>query len=121
MFEFVDFITGVFAGAFVGILGAALCCAGRSDDMLRDALDLINRLRAEKEVLMRLIRGEWVDCEAVQNAMEIDFNAAWKIFDFSRTAEWNPEPLNGQKITTKFRLKTLTRETDNLNTEARDG
>lgn len=23
----------------------------------------------------------------------------------ARTAEWNPAPLNGQKITTKFRLK----------------
>ena len=29
------------------------------------------------------------------------------MFDFSRTAEWNPAPLNGQKITTKFRPKEI--------------
>lgn len=55
--------------------------------------------------LKSLVNGEWVDCKLVQEAMGIDFATGLKLFDFSRTAEWNPAPLNGQKITTKFRLK----------------
>lgn len=55
--------------------------------------------------LKNLVNGEWVDCEIVQEALGIDFSTGFKMFDFSRTAEWNPAPLNGQKITTKFRLK----------------
>ena len=55
--------------------------------------------------LKDLVNGEWVDCEIVQEALGIDFSTSLKMFDFSRTAEWNPAPLNGQKITTKFRLK----------------
>lgn len=57
-------------------------------------------------VLKDLINGEWVDCDKVQEALSIDFSTGLKMFDFSRTAEWNPYPLNGQKITIKFRLKT---------------
>lgn len=55
--------------------------------------------------LKSLINGEWVDCKLVQEALGIDFNTAFNMFDFCRTAEWNPAPLNGQKITTKFRMK----------------
>lgn len=55
--------------------------------------------------LKSLVNGEWVDCKLVQEASGIDFDTGLKMFDFSRTAEWNPAPLNGQKITTKFRLK----------------
>ena len=58
------------------------------------------------EVLKDLINGKWVDCDKVQEALSIDFSTGLKMFDFSRTAEWNPYPLNGQKITIKFRLKT---------------
>lgn len=61
--------------------------------------------KAENDALKQLIKGEWVDCDAVQKALGIDFATGMKMFDFSRTAEWNPKPLNGQKITTKFRLK----------------
>ena len=57
-------------------------------------------------ILKDLINGEWVDCDKVQEALSIDFSTGLKMFDFSRTAEWNPYPLNGQKITIKFRLKT---------------
>ena len=57
------------------------------------------------DALKKLVSGEWVECELVQEAMGIDFNTGFKMFDFGRTAEWNPAPLNGQKITTKFRLK----------------
>ena len=38
-------------------------------------------------------------------AMGIDFATGLRMFDFSRTAEWNAKPQNGQKVTTKFRLK----------------
>ena len=55
--------------------------------------------------LKSLINGEWVDCELVEEALDIDFATGLKMFNFSRTAEWNPAPLNGQKITTKFRMK----------------
>ena len=55
--------------------------------------------------LKSLINGEWVDCKLVEEAFGIDFATGLKMFAFSRTAEWNPAPLNGQKITTKFKLK----------------
>lgn len=55
--------------------------------------------------LKSLVNGEWVDCKLVEEALGIDFATGLKMFSFSRTAEWNPAPLNGQKITTKFRLK----------------
>ena len=55
--------------------------------------------------LKSLVNGEWVDCKLVEEALGIDFATGLKMFDFSRIAEWNPYPLNGQKITTKFKLK----------------
>lgn len=55
--------------------------------------------------LKSLVNGEWVDCKLIEESMGIDFATGLKMFSFSRTAEWNPAPLNGQKITTKFRLK----------------
>ena len=55
--------------------------------------------------LKSLVNGEWVDCKLVEEALDIDFATGLKMFDFSRTAEWNPAPLNGQKIITKFKLK----------------
>lgn len=57
------------------------------------------------DVLKRLLDGEWVDTEEVKQALGIDFATGCRLFDLSRTAKWNPPPLNGQKITTKFRLK----------------
>lgn len=65
----------------------------------------IKDLQAKNDTLKRLIAGEWVDTADVQRALGIDFGTGLKMFDFSRTAEWNPYPQNGQKITTKFRLK----------------
>jgi hypothetical protein len=59
----------------------------------------------KNDILKRLFEGEWVDCKDVEEALDIDFATGLKLFDFSRTAEWNPYPLNGQKITVKFRLK----------------
>lgn len=59
------------------------------------------------EALKKFINGEWVDTDIIQIILGIDFSTGLKMFDFSRTAKWNPAPLNGQKITTKFRLKTV--------------
>ncbi len=61
---------------------------------------------AEKVAILKdLINGEWVDCDKVQEALSIDFKTGMEMFEFSRTAEWNPPPLNGQRITIKFRLR----------------
>ena len=65
----------------------------------------IERLVQEKEALKQLLFGEWVDTDLIQSALNIDFSSGMAVFDFSRTAEWNPPPLNGQKIITKFKLK----------------
>ena len=66
----------------------------------------IERPKEEKEALKKLLFGEWVDCDLVQSALDIDFSAGLKLFDFSRTVEWNPPPLNGQRVITKFKLKS---------------
>ena len=69
-------------------------------------VEIVKEPETKNDVLKRLFNGEWVDCEDVQEALGIDFKTGLKMFDFSRTAEWNPYPLNGQKITIKFRLKS---------------
>ena len=56
------------------------------------------------DTLRRLINGEWVDCNEVQEALGISFSECMKKFEFGRTAKWNAAPLNGQCIITKFRL-----------------
>lgn len=56
-------------------------------------------------VLKKLLNGEWVNTEDVEKYFNISFADGMKLFEFSRTAEWNQLPLEGQKITTKFRLK----------------
>ena len=57
------------------------------------------------DTLQRLLNGEWVDTQDVEAALGITFREGLKRFEFSREASWNPWPLNGQRITTKFRLK----------------
>jgi hypothetical protein len=63
-----------------------------------------NRVKKENEVLRRLLNGEWVDTEAVQETLGITFQEGMRMFDFGRTVKWNKAPLNGQKVITKFRL-----------------
>lgn len=58
-----------------------------------------------EKVINELLKGEWVNTEDMEKYLNIGFSEGMKMFEFSRTAEWNPEPLNGQKITTEFRLK----------------
>ena len=80
-------------------------CVSCERDANNKGSETLNQLQEDNKVLKQLINGEWVDCDAVQRALGIDFGTGLKRFEFSRTAEWNPAPLNGQKITTKFRLK----------------
>jgi hypothetical protein len=56
------------------------------------------------ETLRKLINGQWVDTQAVQDALEIDFKEGMKLFDFGRQVAWNKPPRNGQFIVTKFRI-----------------
>lgn len=74
------------------------------------------------EALKKFINGEWVDTDIIQTILGIDFSTGLEMFDFSRTAEWNPAPLNGQKITTKFRLKTvlLTQKVEKLEADIKE-
>lgn len=78
-------------------------------DVAISALEEIQQYRElNKErgnVLKRLLNGEWVDTKDVEKYLNIDFSDGMKLFELSRTAEWNPPPLDGQKITTKFRLR----------------
>lgn len=65
------------------------------------------------KVIKCLDNGEWVNTSDVQQALGIDFADGLKRFDFSRTAEWwsvvgkteEERAYEGQKVTTKFRLK----------------
>lgn len=61
----------------------------------------INRI----STLTKLFNNEWVETQEVEKALGIDFATGIQLFKFSRTAEWNTAPLNGQKITTQFKLK----------------
>lgn len=70
----------------------------KSDKYLKYAIDMLN--------------GEYVDTDKIEKLLGINFSEGLKRFDFSRTVEWNSAPLNGQKITTKFKLKPTPAETE---------
>lgn len=59
----------------------------------------------EKAEMEKLCNGLWADTDVVCKVLHITFATGLKIFDFSRTAQWNAEPLQGQKITTLFKIK----------------
>ena len=61
-------------------------------------------IKKDRDVLRKLVTGEWVDCEAVQRALDITFSQGLKMFDFGRQVAWNKAPKNGQYVVTKFRL-----------------
>jgi hypothetical protein len=63
-----------------------------------------NQYKDQVETLRKLLHGEWVNTESVQEALDITFAEGLKMFDFGRVAKWSPAPMNGQKIITKFRL-----------------
>ena len=60
-------------------------------------------MQKQLEYAIAMLNGEWVDTDKIEKLLGIDFGEGLKCFDFSRTAEWNLAPLNGQKITTKFK------------------
>lgn len=72
-----------------------------------DAVDFHPVLETQDQInaIRDLFKGEWVDTDLVCKALNIDFSTGLKMFDFSRTARWCDPPLNGQIITTKFKLK----------------
>ena len=73
----------------------------------------IDKLNFKVYVMTRLLNGEWVETEDVCEALELSFTEAFKLFDFSRTAEWwsivgkteEERSRNGQCIKTEFRIK----------------
>jgi hypothetical protein len=74
------------------------------------------------ETLKKLLEGQWVDCKAVQDALDITFAEGLRMFEFGRIAKWCPAPMNGQKIITKFKLseKTILRLEDHALESAED-
>lgn len=90
------------------------------DDGVDDAIEIVKQVAAEyentshDENIRKLLSGEWVDCEKVQEALRMSFSECFCLLDFSRTAEWwsivgeteEERAIDGQKITTKFRLKS---------------
>lgn len=58
-----------------------------------------------ENILVAFNNGEWCDSQEVCRLLNITFKQGLQEFEFSRTAEWNKPPLNGQKIITKFRKK----------------
>lgn len=56
--------------------------------------------------IVDFFRGNWVDCGVVCKYFGISFSDGLKLFDFGRMAYSNPAPLNGQRVETKFRLKS---------------
>lgn len=59
---------------------------------------------ADTQILAAFNDGKWCDTQDICRLLNITFEEGLRKFEFSRTAEWNAAPLNGQKITTKFRL-----------------
>lgn len=59
----------------------------------------------DENILTAFNNGEWCDTRDICRLLNITFEEGLRKFEFSRTAEWNKAPLNGQKITTQFRIK----------------
>lgn len=60
-----------------------------------------------KNILDSFNDGEWCDSNEICRLLGITFEEGLRRFDFCRTAQWNSFPLNGQKITTQFRIKKV--------------
>ena len=75
----------------------------------------IEKLQEKLLTMTRLAKGEWVETEDVCNALDMTFTEAFKLFDFSRTADWwsvvgeteEERAREGQCIKTMFRVKGL--------------
>ena len=93
--------------------GGCSKCRGQDDDFIGcyfTASFLRDRgwqkPRTDIKYIRAFFNGEWVDTKIVQEMFNISFKDGMSLFAFSRTAEWNPAPQNGQNITTKFKLKS---------------
>ena len=64
-----------------------------------------NKEEEKINVLTKLFSGEWIETQRVEKVLNITFEEGMRIFDFKREVEWNPAPLNGQKISTYFKIK----------------
>lgn len=73
-------------------------------------IDEYRKLNFKCTVMKALLMGEWVKCEDVQEALNLTFDQCMRMFEFGRTASWNPAPLEGQKVTTKFMISEKTLE-----------
>lgn len=70
---------------------------------------------ADINILAAFNDGEWCDTQDICRLLNITFEEGFRKFEFSRTAQWNAAPLNGQKITTKFRIKPSERKQNHEN------
>lgn len=59
----------------------------------------------DENILTAFDNGEWCNTQDICRLLNITFEEGLRRFEFSRTAEWNQPPLNGQKITTQFRIR----------------
>lgn len=64
-----------------------------------------NKEEEKINVLTKLFSGEWIETQRVEKVLNITFEEGMRIFDFKREVEWNQAPLNGQKISTYFKIK----------------
>lgn len=48
-------------------------------------------------------KNEWIESKIIQEHFNMTFSECLNNFGFNRQAEWNPAPLNGQKIKCYFR------------------
>ena len=93
------------------------------EDARKIVREVVNQYNNKKhsEIMRKLLSGEWVDSDKVQDVLRMSFNECFALFDFSRTAEWwscvgkteEERARNGQKIVTKFRLKNISNYLEN--------
>ena len=82
-------------------------------DMAINALEEIQQYRESDKDILGFLKGEWCEAEKVQKALGMTFEQCFKVFAFSRTAEWwsmagkteEERKREGQKITCYFRKK----------------
>lgn len=60
---------------------------------------------SDENILTAFNKGEWCDAKDICRILNITFNEGLHKFKLSRIAEWNKYPLEGQKITTQFKIK----------------
>lgn len=72
---------------------------------LREKNEDMRKIVNDANILTAFYNGEWCDTQDICRLLNITFEEGLRKFEFSRTAEWNKAPLNGQKITTQFRIK----------------